>query len=185
LPNPTSILFRQEPRWRDHIKGSQHQFDEITQSWIYEADSLTKRLRDCYGDIRVQVLQQGWFRPYFSECRELRLQPFRRHLTREVMLHHRGKPLLMARTIIPTVTLKAAHRNLAHLGSRPLGEVIFSYPDLERTSMGLAQIPPEKWRDEIRQLTSIDQPVWGRRTHYAIAHRPLLISEFFLPSLLV
>ena len=65
-------------------------------------------------------------------------------LIREVMLHSQGKPLLLARTVIPDETIKVAHRNLAHLGTRPLGEVIFSYPDLERLTMDLTLVEAEK-----------------------------------------
>jgi chorismate lyase len=100
------------------------------------------------------------------------------------MLHTNGKPLLLARTIIPKETIKVAHRNLAHLGTRPLGEVIFSYPDLERIAMDLTLILPLTWADQAMQKAEINQPIWGRRTIYAIQKRPMLVSEFFLPEIL-
>jgi chorismate lyase len=105
-------------------------------------------------------------------------------LIREVMLHTNGKPLLLARTIIPEATIKVAHRNLSHLGTRPLGEVIFSYPDLERITMDLTLIKSATWTSKARQNANIDQPIWGRRTVYAIQKRPMLVSEFFLPEIL-
>jgi len=100
------------------------------------------------------------------------------------MLHNNGKPLLLARTIIPEETIKVAHRNLSHLGTRPLGEVIFSYPDLERMSMDLALIPAGSWTPQTLQKANINQSIWGRRTVYAIHKRPMLVSEFFLPEIL-
>ena len=100
------------------------------------------------------------------------------------MLHKNSKPLLLARTIIPEETIKVAHRNLSHLGTRPLGEVIFSYPDLERITMDLTLIKPNTWTSTAQQNANIAQPIWGRRTVYAIQKRPMLVSEFFLPEIL-
>lgn len=99
-------------------------------------------------------------------------------------MHTNGKPLLLARTIIPDETIKVAHRNLAHLGTRPLGEVIFSYPDLERISMDFTLVSPSHWTTQVQQKANIEQPIWGRRTIYAIQNRPMLVSEFFLPEIL-
>jgi chorismate--pyruvate lyase len=111
--------------------------------------------------------------------------PLQRYgLTREVLLHAQGLPLLLARTIIPEETIRAAHRNLAHLGAKPLGEVIFAYPDLERITMDLALIPQSAWTQQAQLCAKINAPVWGRRTVYAIQNRPMLVSEFFLPEIL-
>lgn len=171
--------------WHENRRGSQHHLPIAVQSWTYEAGSLTRRLRDYYGDaITVSILFHEWRIPYLSERRQLQLPPHRYGLTREVMLHKNGKPLLLARTIIPEETIKAAHRNLAHLGTRPLGEVIFSYPDLERITMDLTLIPPDTWTEQVQQKANIQQPIWGRRTVYSIQKRPMLVSEFFLPEIL-
>lgn len=180
-----SFLFNREPVWHEHRRGSQHHIPEAVQSWTYEASSLTQRLRDYYGNtIAVTILVHQWHTPFLSERRQLQLPPHRYGLTREVMLHTNGKPLLLARTIIPKETIKVAHRNLSHLGTRPLGEVIFSYPDLERISMDLTLIEPSAWTPKTQKDANINQPIWGRRTIYAIQKRPMLVSEFFLPEIL-
>jgi chorismate lyase len=180
-----SFLFNREPVWHEHRRGSQHHLPEAVQSWTYEAGSLTQRLRDFYGNaITVSILFHQWRTPYLSERRQLQLPQHRYGLIREVMLHTNGKPLLLARTIIPEETIKVAHRNLAHLGSRPLGEVIFSYPDLERITMDFTMTPPAIWSPQARQKSTIDQDIWGRRTVYAIHKQPMLVSEFFLPEIL-
>lgn len=180
-----SFLFDREPDWHEHRRGSQHHLPGPVHSWAYESDSLTQRLRDYYGNsIAVAILFHTWRKPYLSECRQLQLPSHRYGLIREVMLHKHGKPLLLARTVIPETTIKIAHRNLAHLGTRPLGEVIFSYPDLERVTMDLALVQPSTWSKQVQLKADLAQPVWGRRTVYAIQNRPLLVSEFFLPEIL-
>ncbi len=179
-----SFLFKHEPTWREHRQGSQHQLSEAVQSWAYEPGSLTKRLRDYYGNaISVSLLFHQWRSPYLSERIQLGLPLCRYALTREVMLHTNGKPLLLARSIIPEDTIKVAHRNLSHLGTRPLGEVIFSYPDLERIAMELALLTPSSWSKPAQEKAKIEECVWGRRTVYAIHKRPMLVSEFFLPEI--
>jgi chorismate--pyruvate lyase len=180
-----SFLFKREPLWLENRSGTRHTLPENVQSWTYEPGSLTQRLRDYYGDaIGVKVLLQQWSTPFLSERRLLKLRENRYSLIREVLLHADGKPLILARTIIPAKTIKVAKSNLAHLGSRPLGEVIFSYPKLERIEMDVTLIDQPTWTPSAIAEANIDQPVWGRRTVYAIAHRQMLVSEFFLPGVL-
>lgn len=178
-----SFLFNREPLWRENRLGTRHTLPENVQSWVYEPGSLTQRLRDYYGDaVGVKILLQRWNTPFLSERRLLGLPENKYSLIREVLLHADGKPLILARTIIPASTIKVAKSNLAHLGSRPLGEVIFSYPKLERVEMDVALINPPTWMQPATVEAHIDQPIWGRRTVYAIAHRQMLVSEFFLPG---
>ena len=99
-------------------------------------------------------------------------------------MYANDKPLILARTIIPAATIKAAKNNLSHLGTRPLGEIIFSYPKLERVTMDITLINPSTWTQSALAEAAINQPIWGRRTVYAIAHKQMLVSEFFLPEVL-
>ena len=119
-----------------------------------------------------------------SEYRRLSLPQHRYALIREVLLHVNYKPLLLARTVIPKRTVQVAHRNLSHLGNRPLGEVIFSYPDLERVTMDLTTVGPSIWTQSAKTTANIQQPIWARRTVYAIHKQPMLVNEFFLPEIL-
>jgi chorismate--pyruvate lyase len=180
-----SFLFKREPLWLENRSGIRHTLPENVQSWVYESGSLTRRLRDYYGDtIGVKVLLQQWNTPFLTERSLLDLQENRYSLIREVMLHADGKPLILARTIIPERTIKVAKSNLAHLGSRPLGEVIFSYPKLERIEMDVTLIVPSTWKPSIIDAIHINQSIFGRRTVYSIAQRQMLVSEFFLPGVL-
>ena len=180
-----SFLFANEPDWLQNRPGLRHFLPETVQSWTYEAGSLTRRLRDYYGDsISVKLLFHQWRTPFLSERRLLRMPEHRYCLTREVLLHADGLPLILARTIIPEQTIKGVHGNLSHLGNRPLGEVIFSYPKLERLEMDVALIHQHSWTQNTLATADINEPIWGRRTVYAIAHRQMLVSEFFLPQVL-
>lgn len=180
-----SFLFNCEPLWLENRQGLRHKLPGNVQSWTYESGSLTQRLRSYYGDaIAVKILLQRWHKPFLSERRLLTLPEHRYSLIREVLLHADDKPLILARTIIPAATIKATQNTLSHLGNRPLGEIIFSYPRLERMAMDVALIDPLSWTQAALVEASINHPVWGRRTVYAIAHKQMLVSEFFLPEVL-
>ena len=180
-----SFLFIREPFWLENRQGLRHKIPENVQSWTYESGSLTQRLRNFYGNgVAVKILLQRWHSPFLSERRLLNLPENRYNLTREVLLHANGKPLILARTIIPAATVNAAKSNLSKLGNRPLGEVIFSYPKLERIAMDVTLIDPSTWTQPAIAEAGINQAIWGRRTVYAIAHKQMLVCEFFLPEVL-
>lgn len=152
--------------------------------WLNETGSLTKRLRAAYGaSFSVSVLQNHWHAAFAEECQALALQHGQYHLIREVRLQSLQQPVVLARTVLPQATLAVAHRHLAHLGERPLGEVIFAYPDLQRLDRRYCYLHPSAWSPRLRCELALDQPVWGRRTVYAIHGQPLLVAEFFLPAL--
>lgn len=176
-----SQLFLREPPWQKNRRGTRHQLPPPVQSWTYETGSLTQRLRRTYGNaVKVSVLWQHWQTPFLSEQHRLQIRPQILGLVREVLLHADGKPLILARTVIPADTITFAHSNLAKLGTRPLGEVIFAYPKLARLQLDVCQTNPDIWVSSTRELAHIDQQVWGRRTVYGLQHQYLLVSEFFL-----
>ncbi len=182
-----SSLFINEPLWLENRQGLglRHKLSNNVQSWVFESGSLTQRLRNFYGaGVGVKIMFQQWQPPFLSERRLLRLPEHKYSLTREVLLHINGRPLILARTIIPETTIKAAKSNLSRLGNRPLGEIIFSYPKLERIAMDVTLINLPTWSPLAKLEAGISSPIWGRRTVYAIAQKQMLVSEFFLPEIL-
>ncbi len=180
-----SYLLNTEPKWQQNRPGLRRHIPQSVQSWVYETESLTQRLRDSFGNtLKVSVLFHDWQKPFISETRILQLPHRHKTLIREVMLSVADKPLIIARTIIPVETLKGAQRHLSRLGTRPLGEVIFSYPKLQRLEMDCSHVKTDCWTDAIKQQVGIDEPIWGRRTVYAIKDREMLVNEFFLPELI-
>jgi chorismate--pyruvate lyase len=61
--------------------------------------------------------------------------------------------------------------------------VIFSYPKLERMAMDVTVVHPRIMTQLAIDAGNISQPLWGRRTVYAIRHQHLLVSEFFLAAI--
>jgi chorismate--pyruvate lyase len=180
-----SFLFFKTPNWTINRPGTRHDLPLPVQSWTYEPHSLTQRLRDCYGNgVAVKILFQHWQKPFLTESQRLLLPNQRYSLIREVLLHIDNTPLILARTILPQTTINIAKRHLSHLGTRPLGEVIFSYPNLERLEMEICLVSGQHWSDALKHQIQLEPQVWGRRTVYAIEKQPMLVSEFFMPAAL-
>ena len=176
-----SHLFYSEPRWTSHSPHLRLSLSTDIYSWIYEKNSLTQRLRQIYGKaVKVKILFHQWKSPFLSESLHLALPVYRYCLIREVLLYAENKPLTLARTILPQKTIQNAQQKLSHLGTRPLGEVIFSDPSSERLAMDISYTQPKIWHKSF----PINQAIWGRRTVYTIQKQPLLVSEFFLPDAL-
>ncbi len=78
---------------------------------------------------------------------------------------------------------KVAHdlQELTHLGSKPLGEVIFSYPDLQRVGLDFANIQVSQLSPFIQAMLIGQSHIWARRNTYQINKRSFVVSEFFLP----
>lgn len=180
--HPPSILFQRDLPWRDARRT--HPAAPI-RAWLFESGSLTARLRALTGNrFGVRLLTQDRRRPFPSECALLDLPEHRLALVREVALHSEGLALVLARTIVPHQALRGAYHGLAHLGERPLGELLFANPRLKRSRLELARVGCAGWSSEAARAYGIATPVWGRRSLYEIDEASILVCEFFLPALL-
>ena len=157
-------------------------------TWLLDHTSLTQRLQRLCGEaIQVEVLTQGWQRPLLTEGQRLGL-PFTQYARiRQVYLCCQQQPWVFARTVIPNTTLAGEHRRLAQLGRHPLGSVLFAHPSLQRSEFQIACLHP-KQPLYLLATTPLNLPppscLWGRRSIFYLAQKPLLVSEIFLPNLM-
>src|SRR5690606_9493092 len=109
--------------------------------WLLDPGSLTKRLiRASGGQFRVQVLRQGFLPASPHERHELALGQREWPFVREVALLCHGTPWVFARTLIPSATLKGPARALTHLGTKPLGAVLFNDPQVRRGPIAVSRL---------------------------------------------
>jgi len=153
--------------------------DDVS-AWLFDGDSLTKRLRKCCQHFRVELLGQVWQRPMFCERRVLGMDDRGVALIRQVRLYCDGEPKVYARTIMPRASLTGRRRRLARLGGRPLGEMLFRDRTMRRGDMEVAQISPGVWLPAGVKHSAY---YWGRRSVFIIGNKPLLVNEVFLPPL--
>ena len=155
---------------------------EGVMSWLYNPSSLTKRLiQRCPDKFRVELLSQMVKRPTFDEARRLNIRSGRSALIREVLLYCGDTAVVYARTVIPLSTLTGPQKRYANLGNRPLGAMLFADRSMRRDTVEITALNPG---DVLYVQTRCeDEIVWGRRSVFHVGGKPLLVSEYFLPSL--
>ena len=155
--------------------------DEV-KSWLFDSSSLTARLiRMCSGEFRVELLSQGVERPALDEIKALNLTYGESALVREVHLYCKNKPVVYARTVIPLSTLTGAQRSYGNLGCRPLGAMLFADKTMKRDEVEVSRLISES--SLLMKSGATTEDVWGRRSVFRVGGKPLLVSEYYLPTL--
>lgn len=180
-----SIAFYRGARWRSCVSWLVRTTEPTLTDWLLDPSSLTSRLRGvCPGGFAVRPLAEGYAPVRLNERRRLGIGLGRHAFVREVFLTCRGVPWVFARTVIPRDVAKGQLRALTRLGTRPLGEVLFSGRDLVRSDLELARLSLSQ---ASRTAGSPGQntarlAIWGRRSLFLRSGQPLLVSEIFLPA---
>jgi chorismate--pyruvate lyase len=181
---PQSTLL--EPNW---ISGKQLKLFRIPTAishWLLDRGSLTANLKKaCKNEFRVRLVDQGWGRVLHSEGELLGMRRGEIAVLREVELLVDGVPWVFARTVIPASSLHGPTKRLTMLGTKPLGEVLFSDPRTHRVEMEIAALRPRHnlYKKATESLDIQPEQLWGRRTLFELSGTHLLVNELFLPSL--
>jgi len=153
-------------------------------SWLDVPTSLTARLKAaCHGQFNVQVLAERWERPTHEEAVRLGLPPAQLAWIRTVMLRCDDTPWVFARTVMPHSSLQGRQRRLRHLGTRPLGSVVFAGKDVRRGPLELREVEPDERMLKQWRVPTNGRRLWARRSILEVEGRPLLVMEVFLPEL--
>ncbi|MGE3295804.1 MAG: chorismate lyase [Porticoccaceae bacterium] len=148
-------------------------------SWLLGQGSLTQRLVTASGgDFRVEILAQALRRPLAEERAALGLPERQVALVREVLLRGRGEPWVYARSVVPLAVLRGRYGFLRHLGTRPLGALLFRDAGIRRGTIEVTQRTPPRCLSK-----TPDEPLaWVRRSVFYLDQQPLLVAEMFLPG---
>ncbi len=165
-----------DTRWTTYRRPNQLQAPRIWRRWLCDRGSLTQHLiAASNNNFRVEVEQQCWSIPSRSEAKVLGIKHRQVALIREVKLIGNDQPYVVARTVIPAGTLTGKQKQLATLGNRSLGSLLFNEPSMRRGKF------------QISRLTSNSEKagysLWARRSVFYLSNKPLLVSEVFLPVL--
>lgn len=182
----SSVILTRESEWRNRHYFRRSSIAKEMRPWLFNDLSLTRRLMTgCPENFQVEVLRQRYAQIQKSEARLLDIPLCQYALLREVFLHCGRVRIVYARSVIPLKTLTGNQRRLAYLGERPLGSFLFSYPNMRRGQVQLASIQPGSLiyaRATQFTDTCIDQ-LWGRRSVFWLATKPLIVAEIFLPTI--
>ena len=162
-----------DTRWTTYRRPNNLQAPRPWRSWLCDRGSLTQHLITASDNqFTVELQQQDWHFPSRSEAKILGIKYRQAALIREVKLLGKNQPYVFARTVIPARTLTGKQKQLAMLGNRSLGTVLFNDPSMRRGKFQISRI----------KLDSGEQ-AWARRSIFYLSGKPLLVCEVFLPVL--
>lgn len=183
--NNPDVLTPAATRWQPYRCYRRSEIPAALSIWLLDPASLTRRLQGlCAGEFRVRVLSQVRGRPRQDEARVLGMRRGGLAIIRQVQLLCDEEPRVYARTVIPVSSLRGRLRRLARLGAQPLGAMLFADRGMRRGVVELARIRPGEtlYADAVRDPRQAHGEIWGRRSVFRLAHKPLLVSEIFLPG---
>ena len=140
--------------------------------WLYDPSSLTQRLiKKSNNHFSVELVAEEWLEIDRAEHRSHfgPLAVGHRFWSRKVILKGNNIPWVMAHTLVPEHSLFSPLKQVLELNTKPLGEYLFSHPDLIRTEL---------------DITPFRNDCWGRRSLFYLYKKPVMVAEFFLPALL-
>lgn len=168
------------PQWhlRDHLIDAP---PPVILDWLFNEDSLTRRLT-CLSDngFSVTPLHEGWqpLRP--DECAALNLAENSEGWVREVYLRGHGQKWVFARSVAARSALEQDGLHMDELGTRSLGELLFSDKAFQRGPMQVCRYPA-RWLP----TDDAQDGMWARRSRFSRARLSILVAEVFLPTLWV
>ncbi len=131
--------------------------------WLFDEGSLTRRLTALAdGAFRVEPLLEGWQTLRDDECQGLDVPPGSSGWVREVYLHGHDRPWVFARSVAARSALEGSGFDLALLGTRSLGELLFSDSAFERGPIEVCRYPAAGLPAEVRA-----EGLWGRRSRFS------------------
>jgi len=147
--------------------------------------SLTRRLQAHHADFRVQLLARGLMLPFHDETEALHVRPTTRAYVRDVLLMGDGQARVFAHSVLPHPSLRGGWNGITRLGSKPLGEALFTNPRIRRLGLTLRRIDARHplYRAARRHTGLTARYLWARRSVFCLNGQPLLVTEVFLPAI--
>lgn len=147
--------------------------------WLFDDGSLTRRLIALSHDaFTVTPLQESWQTLRSDECLALNVREGSVGWVREVFLRGHGEPWVFARSVATRSQLIDSDLHMDELGSRSLGELLFSDQAFNRGPMQVCRYPKQWLPSEV----SAEQ-LWARRSCFSRDGLSVLVAEVFLPPL--
>lgn len=150
----------------------------LLRDWLFDKGSLTRRLTHLSQQrFSVLPLQQGWQVLRADECAALQVPADSQGWVREVFLRGAGQPWVFARSVAARSALEGSGFDLGKLGSRSLGELLFSDRAFSRGELQACRYPAAWLPDAVRE-----ERLWGRRSCFWRDGLGVLVAEVFLPA---
>lgn len=157
--------------------------DPVRDDWLFNEQSLTARLRQAsQGRFAVVPVAEGWQQLRDDECEVLGCAPGSSGWARIVFLTGQQVPWVYARSVASRQQLLASGFDLAGLGSRPLGELLFNDQSFVRGSIEICQLAPTILSAQVQPYCQAETTLLARRSCFTSSQLKILVAEAFLPA---
>lgn len=159
--------------------------------WLVHAQQISPRMKDCYEDVQLNLIEQGWRTPFEEEATLLptaQSDPW----VRQIMLLGDHQPCTYGRTVIPFETFQQYASVFENLGSHMIGES-FLYKDPNRVRSPFQYAVCDQQHplyqavtqavSQALHLQSIGEVLWCRRSMFDLMGFPLLLTEIIFPTI--
>jgi len=179
-------------KWESPSENNLAQLPVRLKDWLLDEGSLTARLKNHCHDFHVKVV--GERQEYCTKAEACdAIKCGEAVLVREVLLYCDKVAHVFARSLLPLSSLTGKAQSLASLGEKPLGQVLFNSPSLQREKLELSIFSDdsrvatlakniEQQEGSGRYDKSSKKALWGRRSLFILENKPLMVAEVFLPG---
>jgi len=154
--------------------------------WLHDHGSLTRRIQQRCEKFHVRNIFDGLAMSSQDEIAILNIPRQQKIYTREVFLYADNQPVVFAHSVVAAHHLHGAWHTLQHLGSKPLGALLFSHPLVKRAPLHFRALRADHplYRHAARTMDNLPHRLWARRSVFTLQGAPLLVTEVFLPNIL-
>ncbi len=192
MPAEPSML--KTAQWHNHVNHIQ--VPQFMRHWLVGTGSLTKKLVAHSQTFRVQRLFQQPDICWADEYAEIGLSHVKKVYTRNVLLRCNGRAAVYAHTILPLNSNASQWPVFKSLGEKSLGSTLFGDPKVRRGAMQFARLHPHhpamrcaqfatRNDNEFKGLDLFSHPLFARRSLFFRCGGTMLVTELFLPPLLL
>tara|TARA_B100001564_G_scaffold345910_1_gene345102 strand:+ start:446 stop:937 length:492 start_codon:yes stop_codon:yes gene_type:complete len=159
------MQFNKLTSWMSETKSLEVQNKEIL-SWLNESGSITSRIKS-FSDFKLKLLRDS---PGEVDAAvdDLIISNYKENNIREVLLYSDEEPLIYAKSIIPLETIRLGLGVLGNLKENPLGDILFSNPEIKKEYMLFSKFELNK------------KIFYGRKGIYTVKGFPFSVCEIFL-----
>ena len=154
--------------------------------WLHDHGSLTRRIQQHCRHFQVRNIYNGLSTANRDEISTLHLTRRQKIYTRDVFLYADQQPVVFAHSVLAATHLRGAWHTLQHLGSRPLGTLLFTHPLVQRAPLRFLSLKPGHplYQQAAKVLAAPPPRLWARRSIFTLHGAPLLVTEVFLADIL-
>lgn len=185
--NPFDQDRRSAPHTDNFWRGSPLGCGPELAPWLRDRGSLTQRIQQRCTNFAVRNLCDGLARIALDESALLGLAPHQLAWSREVFLYADGQPVVFAHSALAAAHLRGVWSEVRTLGSKPLGALLFAHPLVERKPLHYQALPGTHrlYRRAAALQHDLPHRLWARRSLFYLGDAPLLVTEVFLPGILL